>query len=238
VGIAAVATFVLLGVLHGKPYFAGPVYPMLFAAGAVRVERLSRARVRTAATWGLGLTSAAYAIGLAPMGLPIVPPEPMARYAERLGVSAATQTNWGAQLTLPQDYADMLGWRAKADAVAMVVASLTPDERARAVLYGNNYGQAGALDLYGRRLGLPPVVSLAGSFFLFGPGDQPGEVLVLLGVEPEDLRESVQCRSLEMPARVTNPWGVPEEQDVPIVVCRGPNTTLQDIWKELGPRWG
>jgi hypothetical protein len=161
----------------------------------------------------------------------------MARYAMALGLTAATQTNRGDQLPLPQDYADMLGWRAKADAVALVVASLTPEERERAVLFGANYGQAGALDLYGRRLGLPPVVSLAGSFHLFGPGDRPGDVLVLLGVEPEAL-DDLGCASLSLPGRVTNPWGVEEERDVPIVVCRGPGMTLPELWRREGPHWG
>jgi hypothetical protein len=237
VGIAAVATFLLLGVMHGKPYYAGPVYPMLFAAGAVWVERLSRARVRAAATWGMGLACAAYGIGFAPLGLPILPPKPMARYAARLGVTAATRTNVGGQLPLPQDYADMLGWREKADAVALVVGSLTAEEREHAVLFGANYGQAGLLDLYGRRLDLPPVVSLAGSFFLFGPGRRPGDVIVFLGIEPEQL-VSITCDSLEMPARVTNPWGVEEERDVPVVVCRGPSMTLQEFWRGRRPNWG
>jgi 4-amino-4-deoxy-L-arabinose transferase-like glycosyltransferase len=237
VGIACVATFLLLGVLHGKPYYAGPVYPILFAAGAVWIERVGRARLRRAMAWSLGLASAAFGIAVAPFGLPIVPPEPMARYAAAAGITAATQTNWGTQLQLPQDYADMLGWREKVDAVALVVASLTPAERERAVLYGANYGQAGALDLYGRRLGLPPVVSLAGSFYNFGPGERPGNVLVLLGVEPEDL-DDLACRSLEMPARVTNAWAVPGEDDVPVLVCRGPRMTLWEIWKREGPKWG
>jgi len=161
----------------------------------------------------------------------------MARYAARLGVTAATQTNRGGQLPLPQDYADMLGWREKAETVAQVVATLTPEERDRAVLYGRNYGQAGALDLYGRRLGLPPVVSLAGSFYGFGPGERPGEILVLLGVEPDQLGD-VHCASLESAARVTNPWGVEEEQNVPVLVCREPNTTLQDLWPRRRPGWG
>jgi hypothetical protein len=131
----------------------------------------------------------------------------------------------------------MLGWREKADAVAMVVASLTPEERENAVLYGGNYGHAGTLDLYGRRLGLPPVVSLAGSFYNFGSGERPGDVLVFLGVEPDDV-EDLACRSLEMPARVTHPWVVPGEDDVPVLVCRGPSMTLQEIWKREGPEWG
>jgi hypothetical protein len=161
----------------------------------------------------------------------------MARYAARLGVTAATRTNVGGQLPLPQDYADMLGWREKADAVALVVGSLTAEEREHAVLFGANYGQAGLLDLYGRRLDLPPVVSLAGSFFLFGPGRRPGDVIVFLGIEPEQL-VSITCDSLEMPARVTNPWGVEEERDVPVVVCRGPSMTLQEFWRGRRPNWG
>ena len=228
VGIACVATFLLLGALHGKPYSAGPVYPMLVAAGAVWVERLARPRLRTALTWGAGLTCAAYGIGLAPLGLPIVPPERMARYAAALHVAAATQTNVGGRLPLPQDYADMLGWREKANAVAKVVASLTPAERERAVLYGRNYGQAGALDLYGRRLGLPPAVSLAGSFYFYGPGDRDADVVVMLGVEPHDAADV--CGAVGTPARVANPWGVEEERDVPIVVCRYLKMTLPELW--------
>jgi len=237
VGWACVVAFLLLGVLHGKPYYAGPVYPMLFAAGAVWVAGLRRPRLRAGLAWTLLGTAAVYGIVLFPLGLPVVPPAPMARYSAALGITAATQTNRGTQLPLPQDYADMLGWREKADAVAMVYGSLSPAEQQRTVLYGANYGQAGALDLYGRRLGLPPVVSLAGSFYLFGPGERPGEVLILLGVEREDLR-SIHCDSLEMPARVTNPWGVEEEQDVPILVCRGPSVTLQQLWAGRGPGWG
>jgi len=237
VGIACVTTFLLLGVLHGKPYYVGPVYPVLFAAGSAWIARLARPRLRTGLMWGLGAASAAFGVWALPFGLPVVPPAPMARYAAWTGITAATQTNRGTQLPLPQDYADMLGWREKADAVAMVVASLTPEEREQAVLFAANYGQAGTLDLYGRRLGLPPVVSLAGSFYLFGPGDRPGTVVVFLGFEAEQLSE-LHCESLTSPARVTNPWGVDEEQDVPIIVCRHPDDTLQAVWARHDPGWG
>lgn len=237
VGIACVATFLLLGALHGKPYYVGPVYPVLFAAGAVWIESLARHRARAIVAWSLGLASAAFGIAVAPFGLPILPPAPMARYAAALGIQAATQTNRGTQLTLPQDYADMLGWREKADAVVRVVDSLTPEERQQVVVYGANYGQAGALDLYGRRLGLPPVVSLAGSFYLFGPGARRGDVVVFLGVRAEDLGR-LKCRSLDEVARVANPWGVSEERDVPVLLCRSPEVTVQEIWRRNRPHWG
>jgi hypothetical protein len=230
VGVACLATFMLLGVLQGKPYYAGPLYPTLFAAGAVWLEQLARVGLRARIAWWLGGVAVGYGLIVLPLGLPIVPPGPMARYAAVLGIRAATQTNVGGTLPLPQDYADMLGWKEKVDAVAGVVASLTPEERARTVLFGANYGQAGALDLYGRRLGLPPVVSLAGSFVYFGPGERPGNIVVFLGVEPSDLH-TYTCGSTEVVTRVRNPWGVDEEQDVPVMLCRDPVITLQQLWE-------
>jgi hypothetical protein len=235
--LACVATFALLGLLHGKPYYAGPIYPVLIAAGAAWLDRLARPRLRLALAWSMAMLAGAYLAISVPLGLPVVPPAPMAAYAARLGITAATQTNRGTQLPLPQDYADMLGWREKAEAVARVYDSLSPDEQERVVLYGNNYGQAGALDLYGRHLGLPPVVSLAGSFYLFGPGERPGDVVILLGVEAEDLGD-FGCASLETAARVRNPWGVEEERDVPVLLCRHPNMTMQEVWARNGPHWG
>jgi hypothetical protein len=149
------------------------------------------------------------------------------------GITAGTKTNWGAQLELPQDYADMLGWREKAEAVASMLFVAEPGlarERAGALLYGANYGQAGALDLYGRELGLPPVVSMAGSWYFFGPGDRPGNPVVLLGVEPEEL-VSIGCASVEVATRVENYWGVPEERDVPVTFCYDPSISVQRLWE-------
>lgn len=234
VGVACVATFLLLGFLHGKPYYIGPIYPMLLAAGAVAIERSAR---RVLIAWSLGGATAAFGILSLPFGLPVVPPAPMARLAVAIGVQATTQTNRGTYLSLPQDYADMLGWREKAEAVQRVVASLTPVEREQVVLYGANYGQAGALDLYGRRLGLPPVVSLAGSFYLFGPGDRRGDIVVFLGVHAESLHD-VGCKTLQEVARVKNPWGVDEERDVPVLLCRSPKVSVQEIWRRNRPHWG
>lgn len=227
--IACITAFLLLGVLHGKPYYVGPIFPLLSAAGAVWVEGLARPRLRSALAWSIGIASIAFGVAALPLGLPVLPPELMARYAAASGVSAATQTNMGGQLSLPQDYADMLGWREKVEAVAAVVATLTPAERERTVLYGDNYGQAGALDLYGRRLGLPPVVSQAGSFFFFGPGTRAADVIVTLGVEPDDAQDA-RCATLDVKARVQNRWGVEEERDVPIMLCRSPGVSLQELW--------
>jgi len=233
-GLTCIGAFLLLLVLHGKSYYIGPIYPTLFAAGAVAFERWTDRRTAGAMTV---LRAAAivvlvsYAALALPLELPIFSKETTAAFASRSRVSGATQTNMGVALKLPQDYADMLGWPELAQAVARAYDSLPPEKRAQVVLGADNYGEAGALEYYGPRLGLPRVVSSAGSYWFFGPGEKPGTVLVSLGVTKEDLER--WYGTVTPAGRVINTWGVPEESDVPIYVAEKPRTTLQAIWPSL-----
>jgi 4-amino-4-deoxy-L-arabinose transferase-like glycosyltransferase len=105
VGYSCLVAFLLLLVLHGKPYYIGPIYPALFAAGAAALDRAS-GWFRLVA-FGLILSFGVLAI---PFGLPILPPAAMAEFAAKFGPKEATKTNRGEALALPQDYADMIGW--------------------------------------------------------------------------------------------------------------------------------
>jgi len=234
VGVATVASFALLAALRGKPYYIGPIYPALWAAGAVALELASAARWRRLVRWGTPAALALYGLVTLPFGLPLLPPSSMARYAARAGVTVAVTTNRGEALPLPQDYADMLGWKAQAEAVARVYHALPEEERARAIVVGDNYGEAGALDLYGPALGLPPAISAAGTYWFFGPGTLPGEVAVVLGEEPEGLRQFAD--SVVVAAEITNRWAVPEEMDLKVLVARRPRTTVQALWPSLKDR--
>ncbi len=231
-GWVSVTAFVILAALNGKPYYLGPVHPMLYAAGAVALQYVTRARARQVAQWAIVALVVAYGLFSLPFGLPLLPAEVMARYAAATGITAAVTTNKGEVLQLPQDYGDMLGWREQVKAVAGVYHAMPAEDRDRTVLYGANYGEAGALDLYGPEFDLPDVVSLAGSFYFFGPGERPGEVMLFVGV-PREAIEDI-CPSLELATRITHEWTV-EENDVPVLVCRETTTTVQEMWEENGP---
>jgi hypothetical protein len=232
-----VAAYALMVLASGKAYYIAPIWPALLGIGMARVERWAgrlRTRAPTAAVgaWALVVTAVVgFGVVALPMGLPFLPPEPMARYAAWLGVTEAVTTNTGEQLELPQDYADMLGWEALADSVAVTYEALPPADRERAVILATNYGRAGAIDFYaGDRI--PHAVAPVGSYWFWGPGDRPGTVTIVVGEEPDSLvgtyfREAVLAR------RVLRPWGVPEERDVPITVARDPIRPLQDVW----PQW-
>jgi 4-amino-4-deoxy-L-arabinose transferase-like glycosyltransferase len=228
VGLTCLIVFLTLLLLHGKSYYVGPIYPTLIAAGAVALGRLPGRFGQTASLVVIVLVVAWGAIGLA-FGLPVVPPAQMARYAARVGIKSATTTNRGTALPLPQDYADMLGWEDQVSAVAQVYQSLPADKRAQAVLLARNYGQAGALEFYGPRHGLPRRVLLPGSLLLWRPsaGDSY-DVVVTVGISPEDLSRFL--RTVRLVSRFDHPWMVDEERNVPICIAETPYRDIQEAW--------
>ncbi len=226
-----VAIWVTLAVLHGKPYYVGGTYPLLFAAGAVQLELLTGTARRSALRWSVAGLVAAYGLLILPYGVPILAPPAMMRYMAALGPAGAQKDNQGNPLPLPQDYADMLGWEQRAAAVAQAYRTLGPLERARAVVIADNWGEAGALEFYGPRYGLPPVVSAAGSFYFFGPGRLPGRVAVTLGESRDRLRQLFD--SVEAGPHLTDSLTVREERDLTVYVCRGIKRTLQELWPDV-----
>lgn len=226
-GWSAVLAFALLFVLHGKPYYIGPIYPVLFAAGAVALEQVRSRRGPLLRALAVALI-VIYGIVSLPLGVPILPPARMVRYAAVMTPKRVLTTNTGTALSLPQDYADMLGWDSLAAVTARVYRALPDSTRSQTVLLAANYGEAGALDLLGRRLGLPSVVSTAGSYWFFGPGRLPGNVAIAVGYMAHELQPFF--RRVTPVAEVRNPLGVPEEQTVTIFVCEQPYRAIQQIW--------
>lgn len=231
VGWSAISAFLTLLVLKGKSYYIGPIYPAMYGAGAVVLERLRSRPWGPAARWSTVALVAGYGALTLPLGLPILAPAAMERYLSWLSIERATTTNIGVRERLPQDYADMLNWREQVEEVARVYHALPDDDRERAVILASNYGEAGAIDFYGPRLRLPKARAFVGTYWFFGPGDLPGEVIVLHGFLEESVRDF--CGSLTAAGYVTHPYAVEEERDLTIYVCRQPRETLQEFWRQV-----
>jgi hypothetical protein len=234
VGVAAAGAAVLFLVTGGKGYYLGPMHPALYIGGAVWAGGLLAAR-----PWPWRGTLAALVVAglvILPMGIPLLPPASMARYSAALGVTRAVTTNFGEVLPLPQDYADMLGWREQAEAVARVYHGLPEDERSRTVIIGGNYGRAGALAVYREELGLPYPASRHGDFYAWGPGLSDPAVVLILGGTVDELQGIFE--EVEEAEAVLNPMGVPEEQSVRVHICRRPREPFLQLWERLGVVWG
>jgi hypothetical protein len=221
--------FVLLFLLKAKNYYLAPIYPMLFAAGALAVERWSAGRhgrlVRAAIIVSVLLGGAA----LAPMVTPLLPPERLVAYQRALGIEPP-KTEVAHAGPLPQIFGDQFGWPELVGEVARIHAALPAGERAVATIFANNYGEAGAVNQFGPSLGLPTAISGHQTHFLWGPQGRRSDVIIVLQGDREELES--MCASVEHAGEHFHPWGMAEENR-PIYVCRGLHPPLEELWPHL-----
>jgi hypothetical protein len=224
--VACLALFLLIG---GKPYYLAPAYPMLFAAGAVAVSTYLRRRsiLRTGAITLLLMGG----LALSPMGVPVLSPPAMARYLAFTGLDATVRDETDQPMRIPQDYADMLGWREQVARVAEVYHALSAAEQKETMIIAANYGEAGAIDHYGPDHGLPPAISASGSYYLWGPSNRSGDVAIVIGFARSDATPFFEHCTDARPIRHT--WA--RERTVPLLVCRHPHRPLQAVWPTLSP---
>jgi len=224
---------VLLGefiVLHGKSYYLAPVYPMLFAAGSVAVERVFANRLKWCKAGLLVLILATGAL-VAPLAVPILPPGKLVAYMRAIGMQVPrTETSHTA--SLPQIFADQFGWQEMVASVGHVYNHLRPEDKKRAAIFCQNYGEAGAVDFFGPKFGLPPSISGHQNYFLWGPRDWTGEVVLVLDTRDDNERE--QFASVEdLGQIVSSPWAMPFERKTHIYLCRDLKANVREFWPRV-----
>lgn len=229
-GFAYVVTIGVLLAVHGRVYYPLPAYPMLFAAGAVALEgwlaRPGRGWVKPAYVAVVALSGAV----LAPLATPILPPEAYIRYTHAIHLEQP-RIEHRRTSALPQLFADRFGWPEMVATVAKVYGSLPPEERAKCAIFGNDYGQAGAIDFYGAKFGLPKAIGGHVSYWVWGPRDYTGEIMIVLG----DRRKGAEqwYDQVEAVAEVGHPYAMDQEHFT-VFLCRKPKGwTLQQIWPRL-----
>jgi len=207
--------------LEAKDYYVAPIYPMLFAAGAVFVTKKRIATYAVAALVVIGGLIAA------PLALPILSPEQYLAYQRRLGVKPqAAEVSHTSEM--PQIFADQFGWEEMVKQVAAYYHSLPAAERAKTVIYAGNYGEAGAIDFYGPKYGLPSAVSGHQNYFLWGPRGATGESVILIESDPDP----EMWQSLHKFAGRHHPYAMPEENG-PLWHGRGLKKPLTEVWPSV-----
>ena len=230
IGIIYLVTLAEFIVLHGKSYYLAPAYPMLFAAGGVAVERIFAARLRWIKPAFLG---AIIAMGTlcAPLVLPILPPDKLVAYMRAIHMEPpCTETSHTE--ALPQIFADQFGWEQMVGSVAHVYHHLQPEDEKRAAIFCQNYGEAGAIDFFGPKLGLPPAISGHQNYFLWGPRDWTGEVALVLDTNDENERELFASVE-DLGQVVSSPWAMPFERRMHIFLCRDLKVSVRELWPRV-----
>ncbi|MGB6520879.1 MAG: hypothetical protein WBE83_03800, partial [Candidatus Cybelea sp.] len=202
------------------------IYAALLAAGAVAIER--------AATWlraTLFVALCAIALVSLPLSLPVLPVPTLISYMQALGLTGRD----GAPAHLIQPvFAEEFGWDRLAIDVAAVYTALPPNVRTHAAIYADTYADAGAIDFFGPRYGLPAAISSQNNYYLWGTRGYDGRELIAIGATRIDLLRRYY-RSVTLVRTSSEPLKWIVEGPSPIYLCRDPVAPLDAIWPNL--RW-
>jgi hypothetical protein len=220
--IAFVAMAAFIMITHGKSYYLAGAYPTMFALGAAVCTRLPRLLV---AVWA-ALIAANGALSL-PLVLPVLPPDRLETMMNHMNPRPRPVEAAGVGAPLMQMLSDEFGWPQLAGDVEAAYAALPPADRAKAAIFASNYGDAAAIDVYGKNL--PPALSGNNNYYLWGPRGYDGSVVLAVNVDPAQW--SRICDSARVVGTFgTSPYAMPYERDRPIVLCRGMHPPLPQLW--------
>lgn len=221
-GWAFLVPLVLFIIAKGRSYYMAPGYPMLLAAGAVVEERwISSLTSGWSRLWRVG-TFALLGLG-AVFEVPLVTP-----------IAPINSWLWNMATKLNEDFKDEIGWPELVAEVARIRNTLPTDEQAETGVLAIDYGEAGAIDLYGSAFGLPKAISGVNSYWFRGYGNPPPQTLIVVGFSRQ-YSEKIFERC-ELAGRIPNARGVgtgETEKHPEILVCRNLRQSWPEFWKNF-----
>jgi hypothetical protein len=209
-------------IAKGRGYYMLPGYPMLYAAGSVYGEQWLATLRRGS---GMVIRAVVWTALSANIVLIMLFFMPVSRINSRL---------WNIENTVNGDLREELGWEELTQTAAQIRDSLTPDDRAHLGILAGNYGEAGAINLFGPHYGLPRAISGINSFWARGYGDPPPQALIVIGISRGYLDK--HFASCQLVGHTGNQFGVKNEEteDHPdIFVCRGLLQPWPEFWKDF-----
>jgi hypothetical protein len=229
-GIVVLAVILSLMLMKGKSYYTQGVFPFLISAGAVSYEALFK-------KWYLRsffvMVLLFLSICILPFGIPVFKTAGLIKYfntvESKYGFDLGRTFEDGSKHSLPQDYADMLGWE-ELTSLANKAWQMIPDKRS-AFIYGENYGQAGAITVIGKKYGLPEAVSFSESFMYWFPEKFDPDItsMVYINDEPgEDIQQLF--RKITKIGSITNPDA--REYGTAVYLCEDPVRSFNEFWIE------
>lgn len=224
----------LLGIMmlghSSRPDRISSIYTFFFAYGAVAIEQYLKKTWRATAQIAIAALMLAGGCILAPVFCPVLPPAALKTHIARLGLHLEIEEGKKGE-PIPQWLADRIGWPEMAAEVSLVYHSLTPAEQRNAAIISTNYGEAGALELYGSEYGLPPVFATHNSFHSWGPPSDSIQTYIGVFIDLEDVLprfNSVEEASVYLCPDCTRP-----QHRVPVYVMRGPKFSMEKEWPKF-----
>ena len=224
---------VLLLYFQGKSYYSLGVYPVLIGFGAYHLEQFVSTRPRI---WKYAFVIIPFALGipLVPLLLPVAKPETLAAYYKATHIEKIGFLKWEDQKNhpLPQDFADMLGWKEITEKTAKAYSTLNPEGKKNSFIFCDNYGEAGAVNFYGKKYHLPEAYSDNASFLYWLPDSMHIDNIILVTDDQQEMQHDFlkDFSSVTLTDSVTNPFA--RERGSLILILKGANEKMNQMFQE------
>ena len=230
IGWIFISLFLVFAFDNGKPYYMGVLFPVMLAAGVIGADYLIEKYLRNFVRLILLYIIIPSVFFTAPFSIPILSVDTFIKYSETLGIKP--ESGERAELgLLPQFYADRFGWEDMVKQVALAYNQLTPEEKKEALIFGQNYGEAGAVNFYRKKYNLPEAISSHNNYWIWGyPKDYKGKVLIIIGSNFKDNSEYFE--EVNLAAHHSSKYGMSYE-NVDIFICKNPKMPLSEVWKKI-----
>ncbi len=221
-GLAYILLYVFMTVLNMKPYYLAPAYPMLYAGGALMIERSSISKKQVFRWFGSRpyiACLAVVAVLLVPLAMPILPPQTVVG-------------SYGASDYQISPLPDRYGWNGLVSNLSIAYESLPVSLKSQACIFTSNYGEASAVNFFGEKLGLPMAISGHNNYFVWGPGSCTGQVLITIGIPLSTIQQAYRNVTTLMTNECS--YCISYEQVLPVYLCTNPNfTSLASQWASV-----
>ncbi len=228
-GLAFIINFIIFMMLNSKNYYIGGSYFALYAFGGLYAEQLIK---KLWARIALPAITCLFFLPVLPHSLPVLPLGGMLYYGQLTkdaGFDALLRWEDGRVYDLPQDYADQLGWDELAEIVAFSFKNLADHEKRSCIIYGENYGNAGAIDFYGNKYGLPKAISNNSNYLLWSPQKLDAKVVFWVGGNLNNVESFFD--DVELVGSITNPFA--RERGLTVYLCRNAKPALHKTWEKV-----
>ena len=217
-----VTVFLIFLINKGRAYYVAPAYVMLLSAGSVGLENWLEASPEVVRRWGRGFVWSLQILG-GLIGILVMKP-----------VVPINSPLWEITSSINEDIVEMVGWQDLTAQVAAIYESIPESEKTQTVILAGNYGEAGALELYGKQYHLPRVISGSNSLWYRGYGEPEPKTLIMVGFESSYATNFFS--SCKYADTVTNSYHVKNEETSfhnSIYICRDPRHPWEEMWQEM-----
>jgi len=221
-GLTYIILYVFMTVLNMKTYYLAPAYPMLYAGGAILIERSSFSKKGVFRWFGSRPYLACLvvvALLLAPLAMPILSPP-------------AVTSAYGSGDYQASPMPDRYGWSGMVSNLSSAYDALPASIRSQACVFTSNYGEASAVNFFGGSLGLPKAISGHNNYYIWGPDSCSGQVIITIGVSLATVQHAYG--NVTTMTTLDCQYCISYEQKLPVYLGTNPNfTSFAALWPEV-----